>query len=190
MRLGGVDALAQEDELLRPGRPDRPNEAVCPSRARQDPDLHLGEPEHGGFVGHAKVRGEGELEPAAEAVPVDRADARLRERRDPLVDFAGLAVVGHHAGRVGVAHLADVGSRGERAAAPRDDERAGARDGVASDRCIQLPLQVGRERVQLRRPVQRHHADRVHEPHADQPAHARECTLRAWSPSRASASPR
>ena len=83
------------------------------------PSANLGEAEDGGRVGDAEVGGERELEAAAEAVAVDRAEGRLGERGDRLVHAAGLAVVGEDRLGVSVGELGDVGAGRERAAAAR-----------------------------------------------------------------------
>ena len=79
-RLVCVDALAQQHHLLGARGAEEARDPRGAARAREDAEADLGEAELRGVVGDPEVGGERELEPAAEAVAVDRADRRLRER--------------------------------------------------------------------------------------------------------------
>ena len=68
--------------MLRTRRPEQPRRPDGAAGARQDPDADLGETEHGGPVGDSQVGRKSELEAAAETIPMERADRRLRQARD------------------------------------------------------------------------------------------------------------
>ena len=78
--LGGLD-FAGEDDVERRARADQPGQALAAPRAREDAELHFGEPQLGlGVVGRdTVVTRERELEPAAEARSVNAHGDRLGE---------------------------------------------------------------------------------------------------------------
>ena len=78
-RVGGGDALAAHDHVLRAAEADEPGEPLRPAGAGDHPEPDLGEAELRVVGGDAEVAGERELEADAEAVAADARDHRLRE---------------------------------------------------------------------------------------------------------------
>jgi hypothetical protein len=84
-RLGAALALAGEDQAERRARADEPGQPLAAAGARDEAQLHLGEPELGlGMIGgDTIVARERQLEAAAQAGAVDRGDDRLGQRLHP-----------------------------------------------------------------------------------------------------------
>jgi len=89
--LLGPDGAPGEDDLLREAEPDDAGQALAPAPARDDPEVDLGLAELCFARGDPDIAGESELAAAAERVPVDRGDSRLRDRleevRAPLAEL-------------------------------------------------------------------------------------------------------
>ena len=78
-RVGGGDALAAHDDVLRAAETDEPGEPLRPARAGDHPEPDLREAELRVVGGDAEVAGERKLEADAEAVAADPRDHGLRE---------------------------------------------------------------------------------------------------------------
>lgn len=106
----GADQVGRVEQVLRGGRPHKPDE---PGRRRgrvDDAELGRGDPEPGAVRREPQVAGRGELAAAADAVALDRREHRLRERGErALRDRRQVGVVV----AVDVAQLGDVGARAE-----------------------------------------------------------------------------
>ena len=167
-RLVGRQAPAEQNQLFGARRAEQARGAHGAARAGQDPDRHLREPEHGGLVGNPKVRRERQLEPAAEAVAVDRADRRLREGRNALVDASAPAVVAGDRLRVAVGELRDVGAGREGAPAAGEDEAGAVAHLGLFDRVAERLFERRRQCVQLLRPAKAEDAHVTLEAHLDE----------------------
>src|SRR5215470_17207610 len=113
LRLGGVDDVPGEDELLRPGTPEQAGQPLGPAEAGEDAQAHLRETKARILRGVDEVTGKGQLAPAAEREAIDRGHHRHRERSDDvhhsLTERTKVAcLVGVHA-----VHLGDVRTRDE-----------------------------------------------------------------------------
>jgi hypothetical protein len=120
LRQLGLDRLAAEHELLRPGDAHAPRQAARAAEARNDAQLDLGLTEARLLGGVDPVAGAGQLAAAAQGVAVhgrDAGDGQFLQRREhPMPEAAeGFRLLGREA-----AHLRDVGARGEGASRPRD----------------------------------------------------------------------
>ena len=136
--------------------PTRRASRCVPPAARDHPDRHLREAELEVVGRDAKVAGERELEPDAEAVPVQRRDHRLRaalRRRDVVREARDVP------GRA-LEEAGDVAARGERLARAREHDEA---DGVVAvellEDAAQLVARVHRHAVELARDVERDRRD-------------------------------
>lgn len=78
--LGGRDAAAREDEVAGAADADEGGEAVGAAGARDDAEAGLGEGDDGVGGEDAEVRGQGELETAAEGEGADGGDGRDGQR--------------------------------------------------------------------------------------------------------------
>lgn len=78
--LGGGDAASREHEVAGAGDADEGGEAVGAAGARDDAEAGLGEGDEGVGGEDAEVRGQGELEAAAEGEGADGGDGRDGER--------------------------------------------------------------------------------------------------------------
>ena len=76
-QIGGPYRLAAQDHLDRPRGADQPRQSLGAARARDQPQLHLGQPELRVCAGDSVVRGQRELEAAAETATGDRGDDGL-----------------------------------------------------------------------------------------------------------------
>ena len=95
------------------------------------PSSTSGSPNAARLVRDPEVGGERQLEPAAETPAVDGRDRRHGQRGDPLVDVAGIRVVGGDRGSVRVGELVDVRSGGEGLPRPCEDDAAASADIVS-----------------------------------------------------------
>jgi len=94
-RFVGGQELSRDHHVERPGLTDQPGQALGPAGAGKDPQRDLGEPDLPGILRHhAQVGRERDLEPAADAVSVDRRDDDLRSARELVERF--LAVEAEH----------------------------------------------------------------------------------------------
>jgi hypothetical protein len=160
MRLGGIDAVAEQDELTRAGRTELVDQARRPAPRERDAEIDLGHVEDRVLGGDAEVTGRGEHDTAADDVSVQARDgddlgildrtrrsaadlrrpaplalARVRRRREPL----------------GAGRARTIGTRTEGRAAPAEDHDA--RDEVGGEPVEELRdlLEGGPvERVPLR----------------------------------------
>src|SRR5690606_27496336 len=118
--------LSDQDHAERAAVADDARQALRPAAAGQDPepDLRLSEP---GRTGRdPEVARERELAPAAERVPVDLRDRRLRELGEDLEDPAPVHGIALLEGRA-LGEFGDVRARNEGAVAfAREDDDAHA----------------------------------------------------------------
>ena len=77
-RLLGAESPTAHDDVLRAAEADEAREALCAAAPGDHPDRHLREAELEVVGGDPEVARERELEPDAEAVPVECRDHRLR----------------------------------------------------------------------------------------------------------------
>jgi hypothetical protein len=191
VRLLRAEPAAEQHELLRPRRADEPHQPMRSARAGEDADADLRQGERRARLGDPEVRRQRELEAAAEAVAGDRADRRLGETSDPLVDGAGRAIVGEDRRRVHVAQLADVGAGRERARTPAEDHARARAHVVLVERVADRRLELRRERVELLLAAQRDHGRRAVAAHVDERAsHADAASRRGATSARVIAPPR
>ena len=148
--LGRRQPPPEQDQLLGPERAGIAfTSRTVPPELGTMPILDLRQTECRGRIGDAEVARQRKLEPAAQAPPPDRRDRRLRKRGDPLVDAAGVAVVGQRVGGARLLHLAHVGPGRERPLVPGDHDRARRPHPAVVERPLELALERRRERVQL-----------------------------------------
>ena len=112
----GRDALARHDQPARATRRDQPRRALRAAAAGKQPEVHLGKAELRIARRDPEVARERDLEPAAEAVAVDRGDDRHRRALDQVGDR--LDPAGPIAAAVGADEPADVGARPRTRARP------------------------------------------------------------------------
>src|SRR5262249_17830613 len=87
--VAGVQAPAGQDDLQGPLQPDDARQALGAAPGGQQPQLDLGQPDLGGGLveDQAVVAGQGQLQPAAQAGPVDDGDGGHGQARQ-LVEVA------------------------------------------------------------------------------------------------------
>ena len=166
-RLLGRELDPLHDQLRRAGRADEPGQPLCPPGAGQQSEPHLRQADQRalGPRGEAEVTRERELEPAAERMPVDRGDRRLRNLGEAAEDLlrqqrAVDPLLGDPL------ELVDVGAGHEHALerAPHEHRAGLAVGGQLRSRLGELGDHLSVDRVQ-RRPVEREDGDlRVGEP--------------------------
>jgi hypothetical protein len=160
-RLLGVHHPAGEDQVLGPRRADQPGQPLGAARAGDEAELDLGLAELGVVGDDPPVAGQRQLAAAAERVPGDGRDHRLRNLRD-AVERRGQGARPHrHLLVRGGGELLDVRARGEHLRAAVDDHGPDRR--VFGRRVRGLPqflLDLGVERVH-RGPLESDGADSV-----------------------------
>ena len=161
-----VDELAGHVEVLRAADADETRETLSAAASGDEPELDLRLAELRVVGRDADVAAHRELEPSAEAEPVDRCNERRARRVHPvpeLLDPAGRAALVRIRCRLAQRReLLDVRSRDEGALAGADEhDRADAVVGVETvDLGFQLVEERRRERVH-RRVVDRDDGDRA-----------------------------
>jgi hypothetical protein len=123
--LRGTLAPAGENHVQSGARTDEAGEPLAPAGARDEPELHLGEPELGlGMIGGDPVMtGKRQLQASAETSTMDRRDDRLLRRlhsADRLLAFEAEPLRLGLGGESG--ELLDVGAGNEVVGLPRDQD--------------------------------------------------------------------
>ena len=90
---------------------------------------------------------------------MDGRNGGLRKGREPLVDVAGVAVVGEDRRGSRIAELGHVGPRRERPALAGDHDGSARAELFRDERLTERDLNGSRERVELVRPPEHQHAD-------------------------------
>ncbi len=149
----GVDRLAHQQHVERPGAADQARQALRGAAAGNDAELALRRGKAGTAAGHAQIAAQRHLQPAAEADAVDGRDGRLRTPfqalghalHDRFQRLVQIAV--HHLGQVRAGGKGLVAGAGDGQHAHRRIVRRGG------DGHVQLIHRAQRNRVQLGRTV-------------------------------------
>src|SRR5688500_961128 len=115
IRLVGVHLATRVDHLRRETWSDEPGQPLRATPAGWNPQADFRLREAGVLRGEANIAGDSQLATAAECVPVDRGDHRLRQTLDCAGQRLSLAPECQALGRSEIDHLLDIGARGERA---------------------------------------------------------------------------
>src|SRR5207249_6340112 len=149
--LGSDDPTGQ-DQLLGARRPDDSWQALSPTAARQHCQAHLGHAQPGASRRDAQIATQGQLEPSAQGIALDRGDRRHGQPREFAIDELLEEQLALRDPASEAFELADVGTGAEGALpAPRHDHGADAvRCGEAGQCLAQLFGELARDEVQWR----------------------------------------